>query len=326
MGIGIGLGYKEGGTGYSGKVPCGTERKVIKHGNKVTTRTVLRQMDGTYVGTVSVTKPAPKKTKKLNYNFKEISAMILQTRTSGSARQVAARARGKVALLRQRLKCGEYDDRELESAIVHAEKMERIARKRMRHLQEEEMAKRGGPCFGELEEECEDIGAEQEQEEQQQEDVELDRRQQEAKLQERQQEIQQEMQRMMRKMEQAQREFEQEMAELSDLDELSDALGGGGATDMDPEDLDELKKKHRLDEQREIMEADMAYLKALFYKLAQEKQQGPGADRSPESDGLGSGSYDGGSGVSLELGGMEMPVEAPEAPAAPEGGSIDAAV
>lgn len=314
--MGIGIGSGQGGIMYGG-----TERKVIKKGNRVTTRTILRRADGSYAGAISVTKPAPKKTKRLNYNFKEISAMILQTKTSGSARQVAGRARGKVALLKQRLKCGEYDDKELEAAIIHAEKMERIARKRMRHLQEEEMAKRGGPCFGELEEECDDIQPEEEAE--QEEELELDRKQQDAMLQKRQQEIQQEMQRMMREMEQAQRDFEQEMSELSDLDELSDALGGGVARDMDPEDLDALKKKHRLDEQREIMEADMAYLKVLFNKLAQEKQQGSSGASGSSGGG---GSYDGGSGVSLELGGMEMPVETAEAPVMPEGGSIDATV
>ncbi len=314
--MGIGIGSGQGGIMYGG-----TERKVIKNGNRVTTRTILRGADGSYAGSISVTKSAPKKTKRLNYNFKEISAMILQTKTSGSARQVAGRARGKVALLKQRLKCGEYDDKELEAAIIHAEKMERIARKRMRHLQEEEMAKRGGPCFGELEEEGDDIQPEEEAE--QEEELELDRKQQDAMLQKRQQEIQQEMQRMMREMEQAQRDFEQEMSELSDLDELSDALGGGVARDMDPEDLDELKKKHRLDEQREIMEADMAYLKVLFNKLAQEKQQGSSGTSGSSGGG---GSYDGGSGVSLELGGMEMPVETAEAPVMPEGGSIDTTV
>ncbi|MDE6674769.1 MAG: DUF4175 domain-containing protein, partial [Acetatifactor sp.] len=319
--MGIGIGSGQGGIMYGG-----TERKVIKNGNRVTTKTIFRRADGSYAGAMSVTKSAPKKTKRLNYNFKEISAMILQTKTSGSARQVAGRARGKVALLKQRLKCGEYDDKELEAAIIHAEKMERIARKRMRHLQEEEMTKRGGPCFGELEEECDDIQPEEEAE--QEEELELDRKQQDAMLQKRQQEIQQEMQRMMREMEQAQRDFEQEMSELSDLDELSDALGGGVARDMDPEDLDALKKKHRLDEQREIMEADMAYLKVLFNKLAQEKQQGSsGTSGSSGSGGSYDGSsYDGSSGVSLELGGMEMPVETAEAPVMPEGGSIDTTV
>lgn len=295
MGIGIGSGHG------------GTERTVIKRGNKITTKTVLKRPDGTYVGTISVTKSAPKKTKRLNYNFKEISAMILQAKTSGSARQVASRARGKIALLKQRLKCGEYDDKELESAIIHAEKMERIARKRMRHLQEEEMAKQGGPCLEELEEEEEpQIDPE---EAAQEADLEQARREQEAMLREHQMEMQKMVQEM---MEQTQRELE----ELSGMEELSDALGAV-PRNMDPEDLDELKKKHRLDEQREIMEADMAYLRALFYKLAQEKQQ--------NASGGGSGGSDS-SGVSLELGGVEMPVAAPEAPAMPEGGNIDTTV
>lgn len=308
MGIGIG----PGAGGAFGKA----EREVIKSGNNVTTRTILRRADGTCMGSISVTKPAKKKTRRLNYNFKEISAMILRTKTSGSARQVAARARGKVALLKQRLKCGEYDDKELESAIIHAEKMERVARKRMRHLQEEEMAKRGGPCFGELEEECKEPAPQEEESE----EPELDSRQQEAVLRERQQELQREMQRMMQEMmEEAQRE----MAELSDMEELSDALGGKSAN-LDPEDLKELKRKHRLEEQREIMEADMAYLKALFNKLAQEKQQAFGSTGSENSGNERGGGYE--SGVSLELGGMEMPVDPAQAPAMPEGGSIDATV
>ena len=309
MGIGIGPG--------SGGAFCKAEREVIKSGNTVTTRTILRRADGTCMGTISVTKPARKKTRRLNYNFKEISAMILRTKTSGSARQVAARARGKVALLKQRLKCGEYDDKELESAIIHAEKMERVARKRMRHLQEEEMAKRGGPCFGELEEECKEPVPQQEEES---EEPELDSRQQEAVLRERQQELQREMQRMMQEL---MEETQREMAEFSDMEELSDALGGKSAN-LDPEDLKELKRKHRLEEQREIMEADMAYLKALFNKLAQEKQQASGSIGSENSGNERGGGYE--SGVSLELGGMEMPVDPAQAPAMPEGGSIDATV
>lgn len=333
MGIGIGAEYgrpsdrKASGDRVSRrKVSCGTAsgstREVIKNGNTVTVRTILRRMDGTYMGTISVTKTARKKPKKVNYNFKEISAMILQSKTSGSARQVAVLARGKAALLRQRRKSGEYDDKELESAIIHAEKMERIARKRMRHLQEEETAKRGGPCFGEMEEEWEDH--QNEQEEEPEETPETDRKRQEAMLEKRQQEIQQ----MMREMEQARREFEQEMAELSMMDEWSDILGGAASRDMDPEELDELKKKHRLDEQSEIMEADMAYLKALFYKLAQEKQQGSGfggdSGTAPGSGVVAGG--DGGTGVSLELSGMDMPVEAAPVPPMSAGGSIDATV
>lgn len=46
-----------------------------------------------------------------------------------------------------------YDSYELEAAINHAQSMVRVARKKVKHLQEEEMVKvKGGPCAGELEE------------------------------------------------------------------------------------------------------------------------------------------------------------------------------
>ena len=88
---------------------------------------------------------------------------------------------------------------------------------------------------------------------------------------------------------------------------------------MDEADLELLKKKHRSDELREIAEADMKYLKAVFDKLAKEKQEASsgisrdsGASQSP--------------GVSLELGGMNTPVQAAEVPVAAEGGNFDAMI
>ena len=47
-----------------------------------------------------------------------------------------------VAMLRRRYGCGEYNDRELEIAIVHAEKMVRIAKKKLKNLRMEELARR----------------------------------------------------------------------------------------------------------------------------------------------------------------------------------------
>ena len=85
--------------------------------------------------------------------------------------------------------------------------------------------------------------------------------------------------------------------------------------EMDPEDLDQLKKKHRSEELREIMEADMKYLKALFNRLAREKEEGPG--------GQDYGSNDYASGVSLEIGGLDIPVATVEAPVLIEGSNFD---
>lgn len=292
---------------------------MIGSGNSNVQRIVFRNADGMEVGSLSIRKSSRKKTKKLQYNYKEISARILQTQNSGSARQVLILAKGRLALLRQKAKGGEYDDRELQAAIEHAEKMERVARKKMRHLQEEEQAAHGGFCQEESLQEEEEL-TEGRKETEPEEDVDSERLQQEARreLCRQQQEMMREQQEMLQElMENTQRK----LAELSNMEELSDALGGRtAATNLDPQELKQLKTKHRLEEQREIMEADMLYLKAYFQKLAQEKQEG--AEGGYSSGDSGSD----GSGVSLELGGMEMPAVQAEVPVMPEGGVIDTSV
>ena len=100
--------------------------------------------------------------------------------------------------------------------------------------------------------------------------------------------------------------LEETLEELESLDELEE-LTTVSYEDMDPEDLDLLKKKHRAKELREITEADMKYLKALFQELEKERQDNQNA-------------------VSLELAGIEMPIPAAEIPAAIEGGNIDVTV
>ncbi len=67
---------------------------------------------------------------------------------------------------------------------------------------------------------------------------------------------------------------------------------------MTLENLEQLKVKHRSDEARDILKADLKYLKALFDRLQSEKEN------------AGKASFAGGvdTGVSLSLGGMDMPV------------------
>lgn len=290
---------------------------MIGSGSSNVQRIVFRNADGMEVGSMSIRKSSPKKTKKLQYNFKEISARILQTKTSGSARQVLILAKGRLALLRQKAKGGEYDDRELQLAIEHAEKMERVARKKMRHLQEEERAAHGGSCQQEALQEEEELNAGRKEAESE-EGGDSERLQQEARreISRRQQEMMREQQKLMQElMEITQRES----TGACGMEELSDALGGRtAAAELEPQELKQLKTKHRLEEQREIMEADMLYLKAYFQKLAQEKQENA-------AGGYSSGDSDS-SGVSLELGGMEMPAVQAEAPVMPEGGVIDTSV
>jgi len=100
-------------------------------------------------------KNTAQKLKKLRYSYKSISSQLLRSKTSVDAARVARKARRELASLKgKRLhESGKYDSYELEAAITHAQAMVRVARKKVKHLQEEEMMKvRGGLCEGELEE------------------------------------------------------------------------------------------------------------------------------------------------------------------------------
>lgn len=100
-------------------------------------------------------KNTSQKLKKLQYSYKSISSQLLRSRTSMDAAKVARKARRQLVMLKgKRMHENEkYDSYELEAAITHAQAMVRVARKKVKHLQEEELMKvKGGPCAGELEE------------------------------------------------------------------------------------------------------------------------------------------------------------------------------
>lgn len=104
-------------------------------------------------------KSTAQKLKKLRYSYKSISSQLLRSKTSVDAAKVARKARRELVRLKgKRLYENEkYDSYELEAAITHAQAMVRVARKKVKHLQEEEMMKvTGGPCAGELEEKKEE--------------------------------------------------------------------------------------------------------------------------------------------------------------------------
>ena len=94
--------------------------------------------------------------------------------------------------------------------------------------------------------------------------------------------------------------------------------------EMEPHDLEQLKKKHRADELRDIMKADMEYLKALFDKLSKEKASGASGFGDGSSDSSDSCESSGGSaGVSLQIGGVDIPVNGVEAPLEVAGMTVD---
>lgn len=253
-------------------------------------RITIKRPDGSDVGTITIHSNSLKKLKKVGYKQRRISNMITQAKTSGNARQVLASAKTETVSLRRKLASGQYNEREVRAAIRHAERMERVAKKRMKHLQQEEQIEKNGGGIWQmgLEENLENGGQEEEFG-----FTELS----EEEMRQLMQELQEEM---------------EELAMENDMEELEQTVN----LDMDPAELEQLRKKHRSDELRDIMEADMKYLRALFGQLAREQQEAAANA----------------SGVALELSGVSIPVEvdgrsaAQVAGVAAEGGAIDVSV
>lgn len=262
-------------------------------------RMELKDLNGTVVGSITIKKSTEKKKKRLQYNFKELSNRVLQAKTSGSAHRALINARQKAAGLHKMLKNGIYDDKELERAILHAQAVAKVAKKREKHLQEEERAERqGGLCETEFEEKSEELAIDK-----------IDSKEQSELNLKKVKELMEQYQELMQ-------EAMEEMEQLNEMDPFSEELMY--SDDIDPTDLERIKKKHRFDELREIMQADMKYLKALFDKLEKEKQ----TRASDFTDDANRNS------VSLQLGDTEIPVQSSGADAAVvvEGGAIDTVV
>lgn len=270
--------------------------------NKVTR---IKDLNGNTVATISVSSSSKKgKKKRLQYSFKSISTQIMMAKTPNIAKMVATKARGKVAMLQRNLDNDDYDETELRHAITHAKKMLRIAKKKMRHLEEETEAKqKSGAQIQDEDNGIPDLPDEEEKE-QEQKEMELDQAMQEY------QDIVSEF--MTKAMNEMMNQMMNEMMEDTQLEELADAFMGdvSQVEDLEPEDLEKIKKKHRSDELREIMEADMKYLKAMINKLERERQELSTQNFSAPS-------------VTLEISGVQMPVQTMEAPVTPEGEVID---
>lgn len=237
--------------------------------------------------------------KKLKYQFKSLSTKILRSKTSLAARQAAGQARREILRLKSQKQSGKYDNEELEAAIEHAKAMERVAKKKARHLEEEEMAKcTGGPCAGSRIEE-EQLSDEETKTMEENPDDALNHADEPELVQ-----GQEETDRMaapdpamlqnyancwsaLESMEdvlssldefsdEILNEFSESMKELFDemgLDELSDSVLSV-EKDMDPADLKMMKIKHRNKEMKDIVRADAKYLKAVFDHLEKTRSEG----------------------------------------------------
>lgn len=201
------------------------------------------------------------KLKKLKYQFKNLSSRILRSKTSLSAKQAAGQARREFLRLKREKLSNQDDSAEMEAAIAHAKAMERIAKKKARHLEEEELVKTtGGPCSDRI------VDEELETEEIEAMDDDIPEEEfSETEISE--EDISLEM------LYEFTEEFTEDISQILEdlgIDELMEDITYSGE-EMDPEDLKEMKIKHRNKEMKEIVKADAEYLKAIFDGLEKAK-------------------------------------------------------
>lgn len=223
--------------------------------------------------------------KKLKYNFKGVSAQILRAKTSSSARQAASKARREVVRLKRMGQSGEYDAEELQAAISHAQAMERVAKKKAMHLQQEEMVKVSDEAAPENSAESVQRDILEENFEQMQEQQDLQQEMTEEQMEAMQEVMAEQMEAMQDMMEEQMEAMQDMLAEemanmqesmMSSMEEmleetsaldLMDAMSMTVDMEMTPDEFKMLKIKHRNKESKDIVEADVKYLKAIFDKL-----------------------------------------------------------
>ena len=214
--------------------------------------------------------------KKYKYSFKRISSKIISSKTSTAARQVISQARREIQKLKDARRTGKYDNDEIDAAIDHAKAMERIARKKARHLEEEELAKRtssekseGISADTDTQEPTDDKDPVSKEIEELRDDIKAVK---DSAVNEEYIESEEITNSMIEDICEGMEEMLDQIGELNDLmDELvSDPVN------MDPEDIKASEMKHRIREMKEITKADSDYLKAIFehYEAARTQEMG----------------------------------------------------
>lgn len=236
--------------------------------------------------------------KKLKYQFKNISSKILRSKTSQAAKQAAGQARREVLRLKRQKQNSDSDSEEIDAAIAHAQAMERVAKKKAKHLEEEEMVKAaGGICQGDRisEEETKDVQDAEAENAQNEEEMSAEGSADEvsgalsayeyaadsydisdyidlgmdefyAQAGDFMSEMSDFTSEMMQEMSDSLRDLMEEMG----LDVESDTVVSVNR-EMDPADLKMMKIKHRNKEMKDIVKADAEYLKAVFDHLEKMK-------------------------------------------------------
>lgn len=270
--------------------------RAVQAKNTFKSTTQAKQANG-YMDLHSTSKTQSTPTSKLKYNAKEISSAISQAKTSVSAGKAVIKAKRKILELKRALVRGDGDKNEVMVALNHAKQMERVAKKKKHHLeleelvehtqkmdekmeQQEEANSSGGFSNFDFIEEAKDKISEAE--DQILSEVENSSESNTSEI------LESSEYDISEIMESSDIDFTSEisdMAEFSDemsslaseelerLDEAMEFLENLEVVDphMSEEDLKKLKIKHRNSEQKDLVKADMDYLKNMI-KLTIERE------------------------------------------------------
>ena len=270
----------------SGK-SSGTSTRALEYNNRLQEKQKQSIVDQSmaYAQQLSASRTKTEKSslekKKLQYSFKKISSQIIRSKTSVTARKAVQAAKREIMRLKRLKANGEYDEEELQLAIDHAKAMEKVAKKKVNHLEQEEMIERNGKGLSgaikeyeeEKEEEVEDTSEEEipekelsEEEYQLEEGIEDYDYEMELSMQDFASEYQLPVEDLAGSMDDMMDQLMEAMGDIMEELDLTDLAESMVAPDpnMSEEDLKMLKVKHRFKELKEIAEADKEYLKGVM--------------------------------------------------------------
>lgn len=207
------------------------------------------------------------------YNYKEVTTKIQRAKTSVSAGEAVLAAKRKVSEIKRKIALKNGDAKELQLALTHAKRIEMVAKKKKHHLELEELIEHTSKRDERMEQEEESSSGIRE--------TVLDAAQ--EKLSKAEDEIFEERQELFDDLSSEMKERGEElnndlMNELSEmvselgedmmkqLEETMEMLEDMEVVDphMSEEDFEDLKRKHRIAENKAIMKADMDYLKEII--------------------------------------------------------------
>lgn len=194
-----------------------------------------------------------KKTKKrLNYSYHKVSNQVLMAKNSVSASKAVLAARRSLSDLKRKLKYVECSEDDKAAALAHAGRMLRIAKKKKKNLEMEELI--GNTMKADERNEKFKDAANQESFVFVPEDEK--RKVKEFNIEDLKGDVEEEISEEM--LEELAEELSDEMSEeLEEMMNLMEVIN----PHMDKEHFEKLKTKHRCEEQKEIVKADMDYLK-----------------------------------------------------------------